>query len=121
MQPLVDFGGEAGIGQITIQRPEADNALTWQAMDAFGACVEQPGATADLRALVVTGAGEPSAPAAIFSSWTATRLAWMGVVFRRPSPMPSISWRPCRSRRSPPSKGRRSAAGPKSPWRATWG
>lgn len=57
MQPLVDFVVEDGIGQITIQRPEARNALTWQAMDAFGACVEQADATADLRALVVTGAG----------------------------------------------------------------
>ena len=57
MNPLVGFTVEDGIGQITIQRPEARNALTWQAMDAFGASVEQAAAVADLRALVVTGDG----------------------------------------------------------------
>jgi enoyl-CoA hydratase len=57
MNSLVGFVVEDGIGQITIQRPESRNALTWQAMDEFRACVEQAGAAAELRALLVTGSG----------------------------------------------------------------
>jgi enoyl-CoA hydratase len=56
MNPLIGFEVNEGIGQITIQRPQARNALTWQAMDEFSACVEQA-AAADVRALLVTGAG----------------------------------------------------------------
>ncbi|HLE23051.1 MAG TPA: enoyl-CoA hydratase/isomerase family protein [Anaerolineales bacterium] len=56
MNPLVGFDVEDGIGQITIQRPEARNALTWQAMEEFRQCVEQASA-ADLRSLLVTGSG----------------------------------------------------------------
>ncbi|HMK08822.1 MAG TPA: enoyl-CoA hydratase/isomerase family protein [Anaerolineales bacterium] len=57
MESLVAFSMEDGLGQITIQRPEARNALTWQAMDDFSDCVEQAEAAPDLRALIVTGAG----------------------------------------------------------------
>ena len=57
MESLVGFMVEEGIGQITIQRPEALNALTWQAMDEFRMAVEQAEAAADLRALLVTGSG----------------------------------------------------------------
>jgi enoyl-CoA hydratase len=57
MQRLVDFIAEDGIGVITIHRPEARNALTWQAMDAFGASVGEAAAASDVRAVIVTGAG----------------------------------------------------------------
>jgi enoyl-CoA hydratase len=57
MNPLVGFEVEDGIGQITIQRPQARNALTWQAMDSFSSCVAEAAAVDDLRALIVTGAG----------------------------------------------------------------
>jgi len=56
METVVDLTVEDEIGQITIRRPEARNALTWQAMEQFGARVEQA-AHADLRALIVTGEG----------------------------------------------------------------
>jgi enoyl-CoA hydratase len=57
MKSMVTFDQEDGLGLITIQRPEARNALTWQAMDDFAACVAQAAAADDLRTLIVTGAG----------------------------------------------------------------
>jgi enoyl-CoA hydratase len=57
MKSLVTFVQNDGLGVITIERPEARNALTWQAMDEFGACVEQAAAADDVRAVIVTGAG----------------------------------------------------------------
>jgi enoyl-CoA hydratase/carnithine racemase len=57
MTSMVTFTREDGLGQITIERPEARNALTWQAMDDFAACVAQAESADDLRALIVTGAG----------------------------------------------------------------
>ena len=57
MNRLVGFAMEDEIGQITIQRPEARNALTWQAMDEFRAAVEESQAAPEMRALIVTGAG----------------------------------------------------------------
>ncbi len=46
-----------GIGVITMNRPEARNALTWEAMEAFSKAVDNAHACErDLRALVVTGA-----------------------------------------------------------------
>jgi enoyl-CoA hydratase len=46
-----------GIGVITMNRPEARNALTWEAMESFSQAVDGAHACEqDLRALVVTGA-----------------------------------------------------------------
>jgi enoyl-CoA hydratase len=46
-----------GIGLITMNRPEARNALTWEAMESFSEAVDSAHAfQQDLRALVVTGA-----------------------------------------------------------------
>lgn len=46
-----------GIGVITMNRPEARNALTWEAMESFSQAVDSAHACErDLRALVVTGA-----------------------------------------------------------------
>lgn len=46
-----------GIGLITMNRPEARNALTWEAMESFSDAVDSAQAhERDLRALVVTGA-----------------------------------------------------------------
>jgi enoyl-CoA hydratase len=46
-----------GIGVITMNRPEARNALTWEAMESFSQAVDNAHACErELRALVVTGA-----------------------------------------------------------------
>jgi enoyl-CoA hydratase/carnithine racemase len=53
---LFEVGGD-DIGVITMNRPEARNALTWEAMDSFSQAVDNAYAyERDLRALVVTGA-----------------------------------------------------------------
>lgn len=46
---------EQGIALLQVKRPEVRNALDWQAMHAFAACVEQAQAMTTLQALVVTG------------------------------------------------------------------
>ncbi len=48
----------AGVGVLTISRPRTRNALNWQAMHDFAAVVEAAHRAPDLRALIVTGAGE---------------------------------------------------------------
>ncbi len=47
---------EAHVGLLQVSRPQVLNALSWEAMQAFGEAVEAARA-ADLRALVVTGGG----------------------------------------------------------------
>ena len=47
-----------GIGLLTINRPRVRNALNWAAMHAFADAVEQAHDACDLRALIVTGAGQ---------------------------------------------------------------
>jgi enoyl-CoA hydratase len=49
---------EQGIGTLTVNRPEVRNALNWAAMDDFSRSVEAAQTRTDLRALIVTGAGE---------------------------------------------------------------
>lgn len=46
------------IGLLEVRRPEVRNALDWQAMEAFGAAVEQAHREPALRVLVVTGQGQ---------------------------------------------------------------
>ncbi len=57
MDSVVGFGMVDGIGAIVIRRPQARNALTWAAMEAFADCVEQAHRAQDLRALIVSGEG----------------------------------------------------------------
>jgi enoyl-CoA hydratase len=57
MDSVVELRSDQGIAQIVIRRPQARNALTWAAMQAFADCVEQAEQLADLRALIVTGEG----------------------------------------------------------------
>lgn len=47
-----------GIATLTVDRPEVRNALDWTAMRAFGRAVAQVQTNPELRALIVTGAGE---------------------------------------------------------------
>jgi enoyl-CoA hydratase len=49
---------EPGIACLRVNRPEVHNALGWDAMDRFAACVEQAHGDRSLRALVVTGTGK---------------------------------------------------------------
>ncbi len=48
---------EPGVALLTINRPQARNALTWEAMQAFARAIEAAHLQPDLRALVITGAG----------------------------------------------------------------
>ena len=48
---------DGAIAIITFNRPRARNALTWSAMEAFRASVEQAHRTSDLRALIISGEG----------------------------------------------------------------
>jgi enoyl-CoA hydratase len=45
------------IGVLRVNRPEARNALSWEAQDAFAAAVRQAASDAKLRVLIVTGTG----------------------------------------------------------------
>ncbi len=46
------------IAVLRVSRPRVRNALDWAAMEAFAAAVEQAHASEDLRALILTGAGD---------------------------------------------------------------
>ncbi len=55
----IDFSvDQQGIGLLSIDRPHVRNALNWAAMEAFAEAVELAHQVADLRALIVTGAGK---------------------------------------------------------------
>lgn len=47
-----------GVGILLVNRPEARNALNWQAMEKFAACVDQAEQTDGLKALILAGAGQ---------------------------------------------------------------
>jgi enoyl-CoA hydratase len=49
---------EPSITVLQVNRPGVRNALNWEAMQAFADCVEQAHALPDLRALIVSGAGD---------------------------------------------------------------
>lgn len=52
------FKVEDGVATLTVNRPQALNALNWTAQAQFAACVQQVAADAAVRVLVITGAGE---------------------------------------------------------------
>ncbi|HLY27774.1 MAG TPA: enoyl-CoA hydratase/isomerase family protein [Aggregatilineales bacterium] len=56
--PSVEFAIQDQIGILTVNRPQVRNALDWQSMEAFASAIEQARADAELRALIVTGAGK---------------------------------------------------------------
>lgn len=56
--PLLVELGRDGVAVLTFNRPEAHNALTFEAMYAFAEAVEQLHQWLDLRAVVITGAGD---------------------------------------------------------------
>ncbi len=49
---------ENGIGLVEIDRPHVRNALDWSSMERFAEIVEQAHQATDIRALIVTGAGQ---------------------------------------------------------------
>jgi enoyl-CoA hydratase/carnithine racemase len=55
MPPIVFDIREQRIGVVTLNRPQARNALNWEGMDAFAEAVETAHRIPDLRALIVTG------------------------------------------------------------------
>ncbi len=46
------------VARITINRPERRNALTWTAVEELGRCLAAAGGDAEVRVVVLTGAGE---------------------------------------------------------------
>lgn len=48
----------AGVATLTVDRPQVRNGLDWAAMRAFAEAIERAAKTRDLRALIVTGAGQ---------------------------------------------------------------
>jgi enoyl-CoA hydratase len=54
----IEYTITEGIGVLRVNRPEARNALNWQAQDRFAALIQEAAADRDLRALILTGAGE---------------------------------------------------------------
>lgn len=57
-QVLYDSGGASRVGRLTINRPERRNALSWDVVRALREAVAVAKDDADVRVLVVTGAGE---------------------------------------------------------------
>ncbi len=55
---FVDLEVKEGIAYITINRPEAMNALNETTVDQLGACFEKAQADADVKAIVIQGAGK---------------------------------------------------------------
>ncbi len=49
---------EAGIGVLTLNRPDKLNALSGAMLDAFQAALDQAEADPDIRVLILTGAGD---------------------------------------------------------------
>ena len=47
-----------GVGVLTMNRPEARNALNWPAQAAFAAAVKAAGADINLRVLIITAVGK---------------------------------------------------------------
>jgi enoyl-CoA hydratase/carnithine racemase len=47
-----------GIGVLTINRPEARNALNWRAQEGFAAVIESASQDSNLRVLIITAAGD---------------------------------------------------------------
>lgn len=54
----VEFAVNGGVATLTVNRPEVRNALDWRAMRDFALAVQAAYENKDLRALLVTGAGE---------------------------------------------------------------
>jgi len=55
--PLVEYSVEAGVATLTLNRPDALNALNRDLIKALGEAVERAAADGDARAVVITGAG----------------------------------------------------------------
>lgn len=58
MSDLVLYDVDGGIGTITINRPEARNALTFEMYDLIAEICAAPSPDGGVKALIVTGAGE---------------------------------------------------------------
>jgi methylglutaconyl-CoA hydratase len=54
---LVETGGD-GVTRVTLNRPEAKNAMSQQLVEELAAAVSQLGADASVRAIVLSGAGD---------------------------------------------------------------
>ena len=58
MQAIHFVVASNGIATLTVDRPAVKNALDWAAMRAFAQTVQRAALSPDLRALIITGAGD---------------------------------------------------------------
>lgn len=58
MTDSIEFSASGGVAVLRVNRPDARNALNWEAQDGFLVAVERAARDDSLRALVVTGAGD---------------------------------------------------------------
>jgi enoyl-CoA hydratase/carnithine racemase len=68
MSDAVTYGRDGVIGVITLRRPDNRNSMTPELLDAFAAASAAAGADAEIRALIVTGAGACFSAGADFRS-----------------------------------------------------
>lgn len=57
MDRKITYSIENQVGTLTINRPQARNALDWAAQNLFSNLVRDAAANLDLRALIITGSG----------------------------------------------------------------
>ena len=76
-----DIKGSVGI--VTLNRPDARNALTWDMYDALVAACDQAEAAADVRALIIRGAGGAFAAGTDISQFADFTNGDDGVVYER--------------------------------------
>lgn len=57
MSQVIEYFVENDVGVLRVNRPQARNALNWEAQEAFAAAVAAAARTPTLRALIVTGTG----------------------------------------------------------------
>jgi enoyl-CoA hydratase len=57
MTSAIDYQEERGVGVLRVNRPEARNALNWEAQEGFVRAITAAAESRTLRALVITGAG----------------------------------------------------------------
>jgi 2-(1,2-epoxy-1,2-dihydrophenyl)acetyl-CoA isomerase len=58
VEELVRYEVDAGVARITLNRPEAQNALTWAMRDRIGDLFEEASADLAVRSVLVTGTGK---------------------------------------------------------------
>jgi 2-(1,2-epoxy-1,2-dihydrophenyl)acetyl-CoA isomerase len=62
-----------GVGVLRVNRPEARNALNWEAQEGFAEVIASAAGNSQLRALIVSGTGTAFIAGGICASWRTRR------------------------------------------------